>query len=705
MKVAKTTNNFIHHIRTAIFNLSHVERKGLFIYVAAKISNEGSHWPDVNYPHVLYVLKDLCYHKLFVNKPRKCSKSYFVVNYCNKLLDEVKLNHIFNNRDVRSLFPEPKCVWAAPTVTYSYTSSIRSKILNYNRAIRENKGHYLCKCSNYPSSFVDTHHGHIFTGNLNVIKNGKLRQLMNYGLNYHEQQPPDKEKVISSVKSALDRYINNVSNKLSKCKVFFQAWKSQVLSKVSDKLYKCKGYKYNNLLNQASVKKALSELHDDFAVIPVDKSGNNIALVCKKYYLDVMTEEITNSPTFEHVSRDIEQHNADLSIKIRKDLIGKDKLPTLYATAKMHKNPKAFRFITASRDTVTSPLSVAVSKCLKLLQKTARTSFKYQIKNIDNCVFIVDNRNKIIEFMDKCNLDKSKNKCVSTWDFSTLYTKIPHVKLKDKMRKFITKMFDINPDKEYITYNKKGGYAYYTKTLSKTHISFSCIDLINNVDIIIDNSYVIYNDNVYRQIVGIPMGTNCAPFLANLFLHVYEYEYIESLIEDGNFEDALALSKTYRYQDDCICLNDGGCFRRHFLHIYPKEMVLDCTNISQKVCTFLDLRISIFRGKFLYKSFDKRRDFEFKIIKYPNISGNIPKSPSYGVYTSQLVRFCQINHNAGSFFSDVREMTNDFCKKGFLLERLKTSYQAFGSKYLQKWAKYGVDITLPKNLNGIFSNS
>ena len=71
--------------------------------------------------------------------------------------------------------------------------------------------------------------------------------------------------------------------------------------------------------------------------------------------------------------------------------------------------------------------SVKVGKCLKLLLKNARTSFLYRIKEIDNCVFVIDNRDRVVNFMNKANQSKVKRKCISTWDFSTLYTKIPHI--------------------------------------------------------------------------------------------------------------------------------------------------------------------------------------------------------------------------------------------------------------------------------------
>ena len=118
------------------------------------------------------------------------------------------------------------------------------------------------------------------------------------------------------------------------------------------------------------------------------------------------------------------------------------------------------------------------------------------------------------------------------------------------------------------------------------------------------------------------MGTNSEPFLDNIFLHVYEYEYLNKLVNDGNLGTAKLLSNTFRYQEDCIALNDGDAFRQHYRRMYPPEMTLENTNLTKAVCTFLDLRISIFRGKFRYCSYDKRKCFDFDICNYPHLDGN-----------------------------------------------------------------------------------
>ena len=53
------------------------------------------------------------------------------------------------------------------------------------------------------------------------------------------------------------------------------------------------------------------------------------------------------------------------------------------------------------------------------------------------------------------------------------------------------------------------------------------------VEYLVDNTYVRFGGQLFRQIVGIPMGTNCAPLLADLFLHSFENEFLDKLIKEG----------------------------------------------------------------------------------------------------------------------------------------------------------------------------
>ena len=136
--------------------------------------------------------------------------------------------------------------------------------------------------------------------------------------------------------------------------------------------------------------------------------------------------------------------------------------------------------------------------------------------------------------------------------------------------------------------------------------------------------------------------------------------------------------------------------------IYPDELSLLNTNISPCKVTFLDLAISLHQGKFKHYLYDKRNDFDFSVISYPFLSGNIPKIPSYGVYLSQLVRICGICSDYNRFRSEVINLHEKLVKQGFDVISLKRKFHLFCSKYIHVWGKYGTDLLNDDVLNTLF---
>ena len=72
---------------------------------------------------------------------------------------------------------------------------------------------------------------------------------------------------------------------------------------------------------------------------------------------------------------------------------------------------------------------------------------------------------------------------------------------------------------------------------------------------LLDNIYIRFVSKLYRQIEGIPMGANCAPLVANLFLFCYERDFMLSLSDDNQFEVIEAFNSTSRYLDDLLNIN------------------------------------------------------------------------------------------------------------------------------------------------------
>ena len=63
----------------------------------------------------------------------------------------------------------------------------------------------------------------------------------------------------------------------------------------------------------------------------------------------------------------------------------------------------------------------------------------------------------------------------------------------------------------------------------------------------------------------------------------------------------------------------------------------------------MDLNLSITNGIVSSKMYDKMDDFNFEIVNFPFLDGNVPRSPSYGVYISQLIRFERMCFNVDNF--------------------------------------------------------
>ena len=72
--------------------------------------------------------------------------------------------------------------------------------------------------------------------------------------------------------------------------------------------------------------------------------------------------------------------------------------------------------------------------------------------------------------------------------------------------------------------------SYFVKEHSDSKHKYSEDDIIKMLEFLVDNIFVVFAGKVFQQIVGIPMGTNCAPLLADIFLYSYEAEFIQSLL-------------------------------------------------------------------------------------------------------------------------------------------------------------------------------
>ena len=202
--------------------------------------------------------------------------------------------------------------------------------------------------------------------------------------------------------------------------------------------------------------------------------------------------------------------------------------------------------------------------------------------------------------------------------------------------------------------------------------------MISMLEFLIDNIFVSFGGTLFQQVVGIPMGTNCAPLLADLFLYSYESEFLQKLVKDKKIHEARAFNFTYRYIDDVLSINNSR-FAEFLPLIYPPELEVKETTDTASSASFLDLYLEFDdSGRLSARVCDGRGGFGFGIIDFPDVCGNVPASPAYGVYISQLIRYARASSNYSDFQKRHLHLRNRLLDQGMkrfvLFDLLKSLY-------------------------------
>ena len=266
-----------------------------------------------------------------------------------------------------------------------------------------------------------------------------------------------------------------------------------------------------------------------------------------------------------------------------------------------------------------------------------------------NNMWILKNSTNLLSSLGRLGVRKATS--IQTFDFSTVYTSIPHDLLKSRMNNIINNAFKHKNGATWYTYVKVGrNKSYFTNDPLNGDSKYIANDIYKMIEFLVDNIYVRFDGQLFRQMVGIPMGgTNCAPLLADLFLYSYENEFLDKLVKEGKRKLAREFNLSYRYIDDLISFNNKR-FKEFISDIYPKELTISETTESTSVASYLDLLFTRHKSNNITtKLFDKRDAFGFHIVNCPFMSSNIPSAPAYGVCASQLIRYSCCCSNYSDF--------------------------------------------------------
>ena len=126
--------------------------------------------------------------------------------------------------------------------------------------------------------------------------------------------------------------------------------------------------------------------------------------------------------------------------------------------------------------------------------------------------------------------------------------------------------------------------------------------------------------------------------------------------------------------------------------IYPPELQLNKANTSDTEVPFLYLHLSISNGFVSSKIYDKRDDFDFDIVKFPFLDGDVPRRPSYGLYNSKLIRFARVCSHVDDFNTRNKCLTAKLLKQGYRYHKLRKVFSKFYRRPYELILKFNVGL-------------
>ena len=381
------------------------------------------------------------------------------------------------------------------------------------------------------------------------------------------------------------------------------SWKEMVKGRIEERISKLKqNFKQptGKVLQNVDVKACLSDLHNKYVFVPADKAPNNIIIICKRYYIETLIKELgldnCSTPTgnstytsFQMSSKDIVNTHDTFMKSLGIELSDDDKrLPYLYWTPKLHKSPVKHRFIAGSSKCTTKQLSSLLTKILTVIKTGLEKYCGIKTSRIGvNNMWIRKNSTNFLSSLSHLGVHRATS--IQTFDFFTLYTSIPHDLLKSHMNSIINNAFKYkNGATRYTHIKVSRNKSYFTSDPLNGDNRYTANDICKMIEFLVDNIYVRFGGQLFRQMVGIPMGTNCAPLLADLFLYSYESEFLDKLVKEGKRKLARKFNLSYHYIDDLISFNDKR-FKEFISDIYSKELTVSETTESTSIASHLDL--------------------------------------------------------------------------------------------------------------------
>ena len=248
--------------------------------------------------------------------------------------------------------------------------------------------------------------------------------------------------------------------------------------------------------------------------------------------------------------------------------------------------------------------------------------------------------------------------------------------------------------------------AHWTESmhrpLKKNQFLLKPDTLITWITTLIHNTVVTHNGTPYNQVIGLPMGTNCAVNLANCALYSYELDYITKQLQHANttqnYERIDALKYTKRYLDDILTANNPK-FNDYKYEIYntlipntTDPMLVLEEEASGLPIHCLDMHIyyntkyNCIASKLHTKSDDPKFD-GLLFTRYPHPHSFSSTAYLYNTFTAEVHRIKRVNSHYGTFIVDIRHLIRYMLNKGYNYNRLYSKLHNYIKRNLPLYTK------------------
>ena len=276
---------------------------------------------------------------------------------------------------------------------------------------------------------------------------------------------------------------------------------------------------------------------------------------------------------------------------------------------------------------------------------------------------------------------------------------------------------------------------------AKTHAVMKLGALLNRIRFLVENSYVTFGGEVFKQEIGIAMGLIPAGAIASLVCYSYELDYLNRCLKKWKSMDptdpgyaemharTLFAMLSRRYIDDNLhvlidlanfnseealyddrTVFDGSQDGTRLDGLYPRTSTgpddveiempchLECVHQPSREVAFLDSRIKVDlqRRRIITKVYDKRSEMNCyqNVRTFPHVESILPREVPFNVITSQFIRFGRRTSCFGDFMESASDLVARMCNHGYdprAVERKVQSFERYWYRYcphLGRWSYF-----------------